>query len=99
MKSARSIADQKLQKQIEEAEKKRAELLKSMEQGDAELGQLRKSLATARMASGRASGRASAGARRAPGDATKACTAGPRPHSNSKHLLMLCLEVAMKSRG
>ena len=59
MKSARSIADQKLQKQIEEAEKKRAELLKSMEQGDAELGQLRKSLATARMASGRASGRAS----------------------------------------
>ena len=58
MKSARSIADQKLQKQIEEAEKKRAELLKSMEQGDAELGQLRKSLATARM-SGRASGRVS----------------------------------------
>ena len=30
-------------KQIEEAEKKRAELLKSMEQGDAELRQLRKS--------------------------------------------------------
>ena len=59
MKSARSIADQKLQKQIEEAEKKRAELLKSMEQGDAELGQLRKSLATARMMSGRASGRVS----------------------------------------
>ena len=48
MKSSRSIMDQKLQKQIEEAEKRRVDLQKSLEQGDEELNKLRQSLATAR---------------------------------------------------